>query len=37
MTLPLNIVWFNRDLRIEEHRPLAKAAPAGSGQLVPDF
>jgi deoxyribodipyrimidine photo-lyase len=30
MTRPLNIVWFKRDLRIDDHRPLAMAAQAGS-------
>lgn len=29
MTGRLNIVWFKRDLRIEDHRPLAMAAKAG--------
>ena len=29
MSQPLNIVWFKRDLRIEDHRPLAMAALAG--------
>jgi deoxyribodipyrimidine photo-lyase len=29
MTTPLHIVWFKRDLRIEDHRPLAMAAQAG--------
>jgi len=29
MTQPLNIVWFKRDLRIADHRPLALAAAAG--------
>ena len=29
MTQPLNIVWFKRDLRIEDHQPLAAAAQAG--------
>lgn len=29
MTGPLNIVWFKRDLRIADHRPLALAAQAG--------
>jgi deoxyribodipyrimidine photo-lyase len=29
MTAPLNIVWFKRDLRIADHRPLAMAAAAG--------
>ena len=29
MTQPLNIVWFKRDLRVEDHRPLAMAAQAG--------
>ena len=27
---PLNIVWFKRDLRIADHRPLAAAARAGA-------
>lgn len=30
MTTPLNILWFKRDLRIDDHRPLANAARAGS-------
>ena len=30
MTAPLNVVWFKRDLRIEDHRPLAVAAQAGN-------
>jgi deoxyribodipyrimidine photo-lyase len=30
MTMPLHIVWFKRDLRIEDHRPLAMAAHAGA-------
>jgi deoxyribodipyrimidine photo-lyase len=30
MTRPLNIVWFKRDLRIDDHRPLAIAAQAGT-------
>lgn len=30
MNRPLNIVWFKRDLRIDDHRPLAMAAQAGS-------
>ncbi len=25
----IQIVWFKRDLRIEDHRPLARAAMAG--------
>jgi deoxyribodipyrimidine photo-lyase len=29
MTSPLNIVWFKRDLRIVDHRPLARALEAG--------
>ena len=29
MTQALNIVWFKRDLRIEDHQPLAAAAQAG--------
>jgi deoxyribodipyrimidine photo-lyase len=29
MTRPLNIVWYKRDLRIADHRPLAMAAQAG--------
>jgi deoxyribodipyrimidine photo-lyase len=29
MTQPLNIVWFKRDLRLADHRPLALAAAAG--------
>ncbi|MCA3261752.1 MAG: deoxyribodipyrimidine photo-lyase [Telmatospirillum sp.] len=29
MTEPVNIVWFKRDLRIADHRPLALAAEAG--------
>jgi deoxyribodipyrimidine photo-lyase len=26
---PVNIVWFKRDLRVEDHRPLVEAARAG--------
>ena len=33
MTQALNIVWFKRDLRIEDHAPLAMAAR--SGQVLP--
>ena len=29
MTQPLNIVWFKRDLRVEDHQPLVLAAQAG--------
>lgn len=29
MKTPLNIVWFKRDLRVADHRPLALAAEAG--------
>lgn len=29
MKRPLNIVWFKRDLRVADHRPLAWAAQAG--------
>lgn len=29
MTTPLNVVWFKRDLRIEDHRPLVAAAERG--------
>ena len=29
MAGPLNIVWFKRDLRVADHRPLALAAQAG--------
>jgi deoxyribodipyrimidine photo-lyase len=29
MSRPLNIVWFKRDLRITDHRPLAEAAKLG--------
>ena len=29
MTQPLNIVWFKRDLRVADHRPLAMAAKLG--------
>ena len=29
MTAPLNIVWFKRDLRVADHRPLAMAARLG--------
>jgi deoxyribodipyrimidine photo-lyase len=28
-TTPINIVWFKRDLRIHDHRPLVEAARAG--------
>ncbi len=30
MELPLNIVWYKRDLRIADHKPLAVAAKAGA-------
>jgi deoxyribodipyrimidine photo-lyase len=30
---PLNIVWFKRDLRIADHRPLSAAA--GRGNVLP--
>lgn len=30
MTTPLNVVWFKRDLRVADHRPLARAAQHGS-------
>lgn len=29
MTAPLNVVWFKRDLRLADHRPLALAAAQG--------
>ena len=29
MNPPLQVVWFKRDLRVEDHRPLALAAQAG--------
>jgi len=29
VTPPLQVVWFKRDLRVEDHRPLALAARAG--------
>lgn len=29
MSRPLNIVWFKRDLRVTDHRPLAEAAKLG--------
>jgi deoxyribodipyrimidine photo-lyase len=29
MKAPINIVWFKRDLRVVDHRPLALAAEAG--------
>ncbi|MDE3010460.1 MAG: deoxyribodipyrimidine photo-lyase [Pseudomonadota bacterium] len=29
MTRPLNIVWFKRDLRVVDHRPLIRAIEAG--------
>jgi deoxyribodipyrimidine photo-lyase len=35
MTQPLNVVWFKRDLRVADHRPLALAAQAGSGPVLP--
>ncbi len=28
-TTPINVVWFKRDLRIHDHRPLVEAAKAG--------
>ena len=30
VTTPLNIVWFKRDLRVADHRPLAMAAACGA-------
>lgn len=33
-TAPLHIVWFKRDLRIADHRPLAEAA-AAAGPVLP--
>ena len=30
MSSPLHIVWFKRDLRIADHRPLARAATQGA-------
>jgi deoxyribodipyrimidine photo-lyase len=35
MRQPLNIIWFKRDLRIADHRPLAQAAAAGTGPVLP--
>jgi deoxyribodipyrimidine photo-lyase len=35
MTDGLNIVWFKRDLRIADHRPLAQAA--GAGLVLPMY
>lgn len=38
MKQPLNIVWFKRDLRVADHRPLAQAAQAalaGTGPVLP--
>jgi deoxyribodipyrimidine photo-lyase len=38
MRQPLNVVWFKRDLRVADHRPLALAAQAGiagSGPVLP--
>jgi len=29
MTVPLQVVWFKRDLRVQDHRPLAAAARSG--------
>ncbi|MEM9736798.1 MAG: deoxyribodipyrimidine photo-lyase, partial [Pseudomonadota bacterium] len=29
MADPVQIVWFKRDLRVHDHRPLARAAAAG--------
>ena len=29
MTQPLNIVWFKRDFRVTDHRPLVMAAECG--------
>lgn len=31
----LNVVWFKRDLRVHDHRPLAQAA--GSGSVLPIY
>ena len=33
MRRPLQVVWFKRDLRIADHRPLALAA--GAGPVLP--
>ena len=33
MSEPLQVVWFKRDLRITDHRPLARAAELG--QVLP--
>ena len=30
MTAPLHVVWFKRDLRLADHRPLAEAAARGA-------
>ncbi len=30
MTLPINVVWFKRDLRIEDHAPFYQAAQSGT-------
>ena len=30
MTAPLHVVWFKRDLRLADHRPLAMAAERGA-------
>lgn len=35
MTVPLHVVWFKRDLRIADHRALAKAA--AQGPVLPLF
>jgi len=35
MTQPLNVVWFKRDLRVADHRPLTQAAMAGTGPVLP--
>ena len=30
MLIPLHIVWFKRDLRVQDHRPLVEAAKSGA-------
>ena len=35
MTSPLHIVWFKRDLRVQDHAPLVAACSAG--EVLPLF
>ena len=31
----MDIVWFKRDLRVDDHAPLASAAAAAGGRVIP--